>query len=451
MREVFLASMLSCPRHVGDSAMKTTYSLRLAGIALPLAAAIALGDKDQKDGVLSLPVRATALPARAKLFKREDATGLSEVNAFEIPFIMQPDYVQTIDINIGTPGQRVTVMLDTGSNFLWVNPSCSRSAFPKACSAKPRFHESESSTYVDMGSQHRFTYLTAKAMVKAGQDTVSLGSASIVNQTFGVAKSSRRIGYGVMGLGSDDSPSIRKWSVVDGLFQQGIIKTKTISLAMRGPEAEGSVVFGGIDVRKFQGRLEKRPIIPAIMTPDGKSRYWVYLDGMSVQDEDGNKTDIFSRVDGVPVLLDSGSNFSILPTNWFPELVKVIPSTKVIRIGPVTLHVVDCSNRERRGHVSFTFGSTTIDVPFRRFIIVRPSNFCVLGALPNEKNFYILASNILMSAYTVFDPDNRAVYLARTSDCGSRIVALGNDSDPMGSSVGECRSVISPSTPYTEF
>lgn len=35
----------------------------------------------------------------------------------------------------------------------------------------------------------------------------------------------------------------------------------------------GSITFGGIDTKKFTGKLEKRPIISQESTPDGYLRY----------------------------------------------------------------------------------------------------------------------------------------------------------------------------------
>lgn len=61
-----------------------------------------------------------------------------------------------IDLTFGTPGQAVTVAIDTGLSELWTNPVCSKSSNPDFCNSQPRF--TQSTTLVDYGVQGSITW-----------------------------------------------------------------------------------------------------------------------------------------------------------------------------------------------------------------------------------------------------------------------------------------------------
>lgn len=91
---------------------------------------------------------------------------------------------------------------------------------------------------------------------------------------FGVATDSEFASVGILGAG----PSLKGWNspypfVIDSMAQQGLIKSRAFSLDIRTIGSDrGSVVFGGIDTKKFSGKLEKRPIIDPSNSPDGQTR-----------------------------------------------------------------------------------------------------------------------------------------------------------------------------------
>lgn len=143
----------------------------------------------------------------------------------------------------------------------------------------------------------------------------------------------------------------------------------------------GSVVFGGIDTKRYKGSFIKLPIIPAAESPDGNTRFWIYLDGISVNQPDGDVIGVFSKPDGEkgqPVLLDSGYTLSALPRPIMQKLVAAFPSAQYDS-GSNT-YIVDCADVGRGGSLDFTFGWKTINVPYDEFIWRPSSNTCILGA-----------------------------------------------------------------------
>ncbi|KAK4035318.1 aspartic peptidase domain-containing protein [Parachaetomium inaequale] len=358
----------------------------------------------------------------------------------------------TIEVTLGTPGQKVPVQFDTGSSELWVNPVCSKSTTPDFCNTQPRF--TASSTLVDLDAQGHVTYGTGYTDFEYVADYVAIGSAKITQQIFGVAFDSAHAVVGLMGAG----PSLEGWSpadagyplVVDSLAEQGLTNSRAFSMDLRGfDSARGSVIFGGIDTKKYSGTLVKRPIIPAAQSPDGLTRFWVYVNGISVNQPDGTVVNVYSTPGGgkgQPVLLDSGYTLSALPSAIMQKLVSAFPSAQYVP--SAELYTVDCLDPGLGGSLDFTFGDKVINVRYYDFVWHVPdSDLCILGAF--EDDFPVLGDTFLRSAYVVYDWDNRMIHLGQSEDCGSKLVAIGSGPDAVPSVAGECGQATSTSTTST--
>lgn len=243
-------------------------------VALPFAAqaiesALNLATADdnrmvQLPGILKFPVTGNV---DTSLAKRQDGSPLGNQlngNFYTIPLL------------VGTPGDRVDVVFDTGSWELWVNPVCSKARQPEFCAKFGRLQKS--SSIVNLGQSGTLTYGTGYATVDYVEDSIVIGSAKIEKQVFGVAKDSAFWETGIMGAGPSpngfNDPQAQGHFVVDSLAKQGITKSRAFGLDLQGMDSQrGSVVFGGVDTKKFRGTLEKLPIVPAASAPDGFTRF----------------------------------------------------------------------------------------------------------------------------------------------------------------------------------
>ncbi|KAM6509695.1 hypothetical protein FALCPG4_017342 [Fusarium falciforme] len=380
----------------------------------------------QGDGLLRFPLRVSSgAPIVKGVTKRQEEVALeAQLNG----------NFYSIDLTIGTPGQTVTVNFDTGSPELWVNPDCSQADNPEFCESFGHFNES--STFTDLGTQGTIIYGTGMVRFNCSTDYIAVGAARISQQIFGVADSSFVTNVGVMGA----SPWLSGWEgdyplVLDNLATQGFINSRAFSLDIRSIGSDrGSVIFGGIDTRKFSGQLEKRPIIPGDDSPDGYTRYWVYLDGLTLV-QNGRKIPIFSKPIRQAVMLDSGYTLSTLPGPIVQAIVDSFPTAKTIPESP--LYSVDCSVIDMAGTVDFLFGETVIKVPYADFIWKRPDGACRLGVFQDD-NFPVLGDTFLRAAYVVYDWDNRNIWLANNEDCGSKLVAIGKGPNAVPALTGEC-------------
>ncbi|KAF7544853.1 hypothetical protein G7Z17_g9636 [Cylindrodendrum hubeiense] len=379
-------------------------------------------------GIIRFPVRTFERSPIKRSEKRQNEVTL--LNGLAGSF-------HAVDINIGTPSQTIRVSLDTGSWELWVNAECSTSNDEAVCETYPRFTESESSSWVDLGTYGGLSYGSGWANVNYGQDTIGVGSALITGATFGVANESSFWPSGIMGAG----PRLEGWNsdtplLIDSMAQQGLINSRAFSLDIRSVDSEeGSIIYGGIDTGKYSGNLELRPIIPASEAPDGYTRFWVYLDGITITHDDGGENVVFSEVNGQAVFLDSGGSFTGLPQAMVDSIVSYFPTATLMDDG--SSYQVDCDVADLSGTVDFTFGSTVINVPYHEFMRDSGDN-CILDAP-------VLGETFLRAAYVVYDWDNKNIFIANGDNCGTNLVAIGSGSDAVPSLIGDCGVVATTS------
>lgn len=101
--------------------------------------------------------------------KRQDSTALEN---------QQSGTSYTIDIEIGTPPQSVTLIIDTGSTELWVNPTCETSGQPDYCESFSQFDYTSSSTINDTGYSNMLAYGKGNVTIEYVTDVVSIGCRS---------------------------------------------------------------------------------------------------------------------------------------------------------------------------------------------------------------------------------------------------------------------------------
>jgi hypothetical protein len=160
---------------------------------------------------------------------------------------------------------------------------------------------------------------------------------------------------------------------------------------------KGAIIFGGIDTGKYIGSLVERPIIPADSSPDGASRYWIYMSSFGVT-RGGVSHTLSTPTYEQAVYLDSGTTLTFLPTNIVTLLISYFPEAVVETGG--TVWTVPCSLRDEASTIDFGFGSTTIRVPLHE-AIWEPSpgsTTCVFGIGASDTN-WVLGDTMLRGAY----------------------------------------------------
>ncbi|QBZ65888.1 hypothetical protein PoMZ_12855 [Pyricularia oryzae] len=348
-----------------------------------------------------------------------------------------------IQLSIGTPGQQVKVAIDTGSDELWVNPNCTavKSQDQRAeCIADGQYNPGQSSTSQVSTTSNNIPYGKGDVNITYYKDSISMSNSSISlsNVIFGVATSSKDLNEGIMGLGYGDGVNLRYNNMVDSLFLQNVTKSRAFSVALGSAEASNSGVisFGGVDTKKFSGKLGQMPILG----PQGKEeirRYWVPMDSIAMSKNGGNKT--YSG-GNIPIVIDSGSTLSYLPSSVVTAMAM---DANALWNSEGGVYFVKCDKMPADASFDFSFnnGSFRISVPWRNFFWNTGGNTCVLGAVPIKSGSVtaLLGDSFMRSVYTVFDQTSNMVFMAPYANCGSNEQMIpASPSGAAANFTGEC-------------
>lgn len=389
-------------------------------------------------GFLSVPIGTTNNPKHKT--KRDGEPILQQLE--------NRDFFYSAEIGFGNPPQNITVLVDTGSNELWVNPDCSTAPTNdqyRQCQSFGHYDPDKSSTppigpfgkeVIRYGDASDASTQTS-ATIHYYTETLTFGGAKLKNQTFGVVSESDGISQGILGLSPDLRGGFQRdypYSLVlSSMADQGLIKSRTFALDLRHSDAEtGAVIYGGVDRSKYIGKFETVPIIRGAK---GEYRLAVTLTGLGAT-LSGKKQNFALDKDDTNVMLDSGTTISRMHYSAAYPILDALGATE----DGEGYYYTRCSARDRDGSVDFGFGNMTVNVPLSDFILdIGDGTYCYIGVVITTDQ-QILGDSVLRAGYFVFDWDNVEVHVAQAANCGDDdIVAVGKDEKSIAEVTGECK------------
>ncbi|CRG89996.1 putative aspartic-type endopeptidase opsB [Talaromyces islandicus] len=327
-----------------------------------------------------------------------------------------------VNATVGTPGQELSLVLDTGSSDVWFfGPGAYD---PKKSSSYKLLNKGDFEIqYGTEGSDVQGDYIS---------DTISFGGATVKQATMAVAYQVAQVPTGIMGIGFDTNEAIVAEggqpykSIIDRMVAEGVISTKAYSLWLNDLfSSDGNCLFGGYDTKKFSGNLLSVPIQPDAQSGQLTSMTVAWT-SLSLNTGSSTKSITPSNF-AEPALLDSGTTLSIIPEQLYDELHSFFEAQD----DESGNAIVDCGTLDKAdGTLDFQFGGSkgpVIKVPFSEFALPATttigtwaqfddgSYMCVLGMQPQtESDPIILGDTFLRSAYVVYDLDNKQISLAQT-------------------------------------
>ncbi|KAJ4390874.1 hypothetical protein N0V93_004473 [Gnomoniopsis smithogilvyi] len=403
--------------------------------SLALASLVSSSAQQRKSvpGVIHAPLSAHSEDKIASAWEKWRKRQTSEVDITN----QQTGTAYTIDIGLGTPSQQITVLVDTGSVNLWVNPECDTSGQQEWCEGFSQFDYTSTSTIQDTGLQEELSYGKGDVVVEYVTDTVTIGSTSIEAQQFGIGIESTDIAVGILGL----SPPIDGYPeydyVLDSMVIQSLIASRAFSLDLRDVDSpDGALILGGVDTGKYIGSLEKCPILDGSQTTSGADRYWITLTSIGMTAPNGNSGLLASGA--LAVFLDSGGTLTRLPTSVFEDIGDAFAGFGAQYDESSGFYIIDCDTMNQSGSVDFGFNDKVISITFENFIWHSPdSETCFLGVLADDDE-PVLGDSFLRAAYVVYDQDNANLHLAQAANCGTNLVAISSGTDAVPSVTGDC-------------
>ncbi|KAI8934755.1 hypothetical protein NX059_008443 [Plenodomus lindquistii] len=346
-----------------------------------------------------------------------------------------------INITLGSDNQTIPLKFDTDSSETLVNPDCwtltDDDAWNK-CFGRERYNLFSSANSKFTGGSFSLSFGGGESQA-AGiyiSDDMQIGGAAITAKHIGLISTSRNFDSGVFGAGRSaigESPSI-----IEQMVTQSEVSSHAFSIDL-GPlkSAEpGTVIFGGIDTKRYKGNL-------TLLEGSG---FNTYLTGISLTLP--NRTRIIydselppantprtssPSTPGLPITLSTSSPYTLIPPPLLEKILLAYPS--VVKTTSVTGDQepqlqVPCTNIQG-GSFDYTFSALTIHVPLPDTLIRLPHNKCGLPfAAPSpatagsEAIPFRVGNGVMRATYTVFDLRNEMIWMGERADCGSEVVTM---------------------------
>ncbi|KAJ4386486.1 hypothetical protein N0V93_009383 [Gnomoniopsis smithogilvyi] len=345
-------------------------------------------------------------------------------------------------VSVGTPGQDLTLVLDTGSSDAWVVSAdatlCTEKKlqvyYDETCGAT--FNSSASSTYkIAVADGFDIEYQDGtSASGDYFTDNFVIGDITVTDLQMGIADKTA-VGTGILGIGFElnEAAETMYSNLVTDMVNQSKISTMAYSLYLNDYySSTGNILFGGVDTDKFIGNLVTVPILPDASSQNYSS-FTVGLTGLSFAFSNGTtyNQSLTSESGSLSSILDSGTTLSYLPDDIATPLFDAVGVYEYTSsLGSSSLALVDCNL-----DVNFSFrinDSVTINVPRDELVIdafdgtslpseVPFTSTCLFGiqnigsssgTSARTADYAILGDSFLRSAYVVYDLDNLQIGLA---------------------------------------
>lgn len=302
-------------------------------------------------------------------------------------------------IEIGTPGQKFTVIFDTGSSNLWV-PNANVNWYGLM---KDKYRSGNSKSYVKNGDSLAIQYGSGAISGFFSKDTVTIGDLVIPNVDFGEVT---HLTYnflvskfdGILGMGWN-SISVKGYPTVFDTIQKQKLCDPSFSFYLTNtPGADGSeLIFGGVDSKYYTGDFQYH---------DLKSESYWLVKGDSFE-FNGKK---YGNGD-LNFIVDSGTSAIVGDKKLFADITAKIPQA------------LDCSKLDTYPNITFTIGGQEYVLTPEMYVIkatMLGQTECMNGLMTMDftgtalgNNSVILGDIFMRQYYTHFDYGNKKVGFAK--------------------------------------
>lgn len=330
---------------------------------------------------------------------------------------------------IGSDQQLVTPAIDTGSSDLWVmlasNKYCGTPDFN--CTGQT-FNPNTSTTWTNLSEPFVIRYLdTTGAFGNLSTDNIRMGDITVDNATFAVAtianSSEAVFGIGYVGDEATIYSANRTYDNIPvTMKKQGLIERVAYSLYLNGiPEATGQVLFGGVDHAKYSGELG---LVPLVNTNGGDAsainEFTVMLHGISIR---SNNVSCPLADIQLPVLLDSGTSYALLPSSVVESIGE---SMNYTYNSTFEYYTGNCNQVFDYDSLELNFSGIKLQVPPATLldnltltngdnVFINGEQQCILAVdLYDDLSNLILGDVFMRNFYIVYDLESNQVALAQT-------------------------------------
>ncbi|KAF6293637.1 renin [Rhinolophus ferrumequinum] len=316
------------------------------------------------------------------------------------------------EIGIGTPPQTFKVIFDTGSANLWV-PSTKCSPLYTACEIHSLYDSSESSSYMENGTEFTIYYGSGRVKGFLSEDVVTVGGVT-VTQTFGEVTELPLIPFmlakfdGVLGMGFPAQAVGGVTPVFDHILSQRVLKEDVFSVyysrnSKNSHLLGGEIVLGGSDPQYYQGNFHYVSI--------SKTGSWqIKMKGVSV------RSATLLCAEGCMVVVDTGASYISGPTSSMRLLMETLGAKEL----STDEYVVNCNQVPTLPDISFHLGGRAYTLTSADYVLQDPysdDDLCTLAlhgldVPPPTGPVWVLGASFIRKFYTEFDRRNNRIGFA---------------------------------------
>ena len=338
------------------------------------------------------------------------------------------------DITLGTPGQKFSVIFDTGSSNLWIPGIKCHS---ESCNVHPKFDSSKSSTYKKDGKTFHMAYGTGSLSGYLSNDVLHCAGMTIQGQTFGEATEEPGMVFadthfdGILGLGYKEIAVHKVTPPFYKMIDQGLIEDQVFSFWANhkgNPGPGGELLFGGVDKRHYTGPLHTVHI--------SKPGYWqLKMDKVEMGDSSTDKVTGHFCKSGCVAISDTGTSIITGPKTDVDIINNQILKAKPTPEGQME---INCDDVKNLPDLHFYIEGKDFGLEPKHYITTEEKKDehgketvrCYSGFLgldmPKIGEMWILGANWLRVWYNVYDFGKSQIHIGRSNTDFGKILAAEN-------------------------
>merc|ERR1719230_517873 len=233
-------------------------------------------------------------------------------------------------LKVGSQGDILSVVYDTGSTNLWFASTLCKDG---PCMRRRRYDPYSSNTYHEGDYDLHVTFGTGELSGQQGIDDVEMGGFKVKQQTFAMIQVERGSVFdqldfeGILGLAFPSMSANGVTPFFDQVMDQRLLKTNAVSFYFtKLPTDASAVFFGEVDPKLYNGQQVSLPVT--------EQYYWlVGLKQFKIGDKiiDGPKKVVF----------DTGTTYYTAPKTLLPTVLAEMPQTSCQQIRAGTSKLPD--------------------------------------------------------------------------------------------------------------
>lgn len=317
------------------------------------------------------------------------------------------DYAYFSTVKLGSAGQEMWMLLDTGGTNTWVYAMDCTS---KTCQRHRTFDENDSQTFTKTNHEFKVTYGTGTVSGVLGNDTISIANLD-VPMYFGLASkaSDDLLSFpidGILGLSRTNDSGFGTPTFMDVVAESGMLDSNIISFSIsRASEGgkDGVVTFGGVDKYKFSGD------ITYTSTVETSDKWSIPVDDATVNGEPCNFSDRSA-------IIDTGTSYALLPPDDAKAIHTLIPGAFA---SGSSNFMLPCNTTDS---LQLTFSGVSYDISPKDYVRPVSGSKCMSAIVGRQifgKNEWLLGDVFLKNVYSVFDFGNSRIGFANASTSAS--------------------------------